>query len=282
MYQGTIGWLQRTVASCAVAGGLAFGFAQGDAWNMVVCADPHAMPLSDRSEEGYENRIAEVLADHFGAVLSYDWYPYGPDMINLRLRGGHCDMVMGVPDGEEPFLTTIAYYVSPFVFVYRSDADFDVEGLDDPVLRELSIGLQDVGIPPHDALLQRGLAENITTNFGSERYAAVEDPLAQLVDAVIAGEIDVGVSWGPPAGYYAQDRDAELEVVPLPPIDTAPPFTNLTVPMAVGVRRGDDALRDRLEIALAETWGEINAILDEYGVPRQQIPAPVVDLQGPQ
>lgn len=245
--------------------------AQGEAgqtWELVVCADPHAMPLSDRSAEGYENVIAGILAEELGATLSFDWYPQMQDMIDLRLRGGYCDVVMGVPDGAEPLLTTISYYTSPYVFVYRADAGIEVTSLDDPVLSELRIGLQNAGMPPHDSLLARGLADSIVAEYGSTRYAPRDDPQARLVEAVLAGEVDVGVSWGPSAGYYAAQHPGELVVVPIEPaIDPMPPFTNLQLPMTIGVRQGDEALRDSLSLAIVRRWDDIQAVLEEYAVP---------------
>src|SRR6266436_2553050 len=40
-----------------------------------VCADPHNMPFSTDRGEGFENKIAELLADKLGKGLSYSWYP---------------------------------------------------------------------------------------------------------------------------------------------------------------------------------------------------------------
>src|SRR5690606_17160342 len=254
----------------ALGAGSAQGQVKGSAqaadsgkWEMAVCADPHAMPLSDRSGEGYENKIAEILADELGAELRFDWYPQMQDMIDLRFRGGHCDIVMGVPDGAEPLLTTISYYPSPYVFVYRTDSGISVASLDDPGLAELRIGLQNAGMPPHDSLLARGLADSIVAEYGTERYATRDDPQARLVEAVLAGEVDVGVSWGPPAGYYAAQYPGELKVVPIEPaIDPMPPFTNLQVPMTMGVRRGDEALRDRLSAAVVNRWEDVRSVLE--------------------
>ena len=40
-----------------------------------VCADPNNMPFSTDKGEGFENKLAELLADKFGKGLSYSWYP---------------------------------------------------------------------------------------------------------------------------------------------------------------------------------------------------------------
>lgn len=254
------------------------GMAQADSsWELRVCADPDAMPISDRSQTGFENRIAEVLADELGAELTYDWYPFGEDSVNLRFRAGHCDLVMGVPDGQDPFLNTLAYYLSPYVLVYRSDRDFTIDSIDDPILGQLSIGVQSVGSPGHEALLRRGLGDNLVINHRSERYLGIADPLATVIRSVMAEEVDVGVIWGPVAGYYAADSDNGLTVLEFPPIDMASDsFASLVVPMTIGVRAKDEALRDLLNSALAARWSEIQEILNEYAVPRQPSVAPFV------
>ena len=260
---------------------LLFGSAHAqEEWELRVCADPAALPFSNRAEEGFENHIAEILADELGARLSYDWYPFGADMIDLRLREGECDLIMGVPDGYDELLTGITYYRSPYVFVYRVDAPFKVESFDDPVLHELRIAIQNVGIPPHEALLNRGLAPNVVLPTGERRSIPGTDPSAWVINAVSSGEVDVGIAWGPVAGYYGRQQSAELEIVPVAPA-FEPPFQVMSFPMTFGVRRGDESLRDRLDLALAARWGQIQVVLREYGVPLESSPRPEVGVSNP-
>src|SRR5271165_98744 len=40
-----------------------------------VCADPHNMPFSTDKGEGFENKLAELLAAQLGKGLTYAWYP---------------------------------------------------------------------------------------------------------------------------------------------------------------------------------------------------------------
>jgi mxaJ protein len=250
--------------------------AQTESWELRVCAEPHAMPLSHRDGTGYENRIAYILADELGATVTFDWYPQGSDMINLRLGEGHCDLIMGVPDGFGTLMTTLAYYRSPYVFIYRADAGFNVTSLDDAVLTELRIAVQATGIPPHEGLIRRGLAANVVRDFAAESYAARPDPLAPVVKAVA----DLGLAWGPIAGYYAARSDVPLVVQPVQPV-IDPPFSTQVFAMTIGVRRGDDALRDRLGIALAARWDDIQAVLEEYGVVLDPLPRPVISRTSP-
>ncbi len=246
--------------------------AQQASWEMRVCADPSSLPFSALDRSGFENRIAAILADDLGAKLTYDWHIFNGDIVDTQLRNGACDMIMGVPDGFANLLTTVAYYQSPYVFVYRADAGFDIASLDDPVLSTLRIGVQSYGIPPHQALIRRKLLTNVVQVYGGD--AGVPDHLRQVIDAVAAGDIDVGLAWGPVAGYFASREDVPLEVVPVTP-EFDPPALVMSTPMTIAVRVGDDALRDRLNIALGDRWDEIQTVLEDYGVPREDVPRPV-------
>lgn len=248
-----------------------------ETWELIICADPLSLPFSSIEETGFENRIAEILGDELGAVIRYDWHAFNNDMIRYRLREGYCDLILGVPDGHGDLLETITYYRSPYVFVYRADAGFDIESLDDPQLRTLRIAVQNAGIPPHEALLNRGIVENVSMAYGNR--AGSSDRLSELIDAVARGEVDVGIAWGPVAGYFAGLSDVELNVVPVSP-EFEPPTIFMSVPMTMAVRPGDEALRDRLNIAIAERWDDIQAVLAQYGVPLSYAPRPVVGLSG--
>jgi mxaJ protein len=52
--------------------------------------------------------------------------------------------------------------------------------------------------------------------------------------------------------------------------------------IAMGVRKGDTALRDRLDALLARRKADIDAILDAYFVPRVGLPAsgPLASTEG--
>src|SRR4051794_21290311 len=39
-----------------------------------VCADPNNLPFSNQRQQGFENRIAELLARDLGAKLEYTWW----------------------------------------------------------------------------------------------------------------------------------------------------------------------------------------------------------------
>lgn len=248
-------------------------------WELRVCADPNNLPYSDRQEAGFENKIAEILADELGADLSYVWYPQRNSQVREVFREGNCDLIMGTGDGNPLMLTTLPYYQSTYVFVYRKDADFEIDSLDDADLQRLKIGVQVPGgesasVPPAQALANRGLSQNFVgySIFGD--YSQPE-PLRPIVDAVIAGEVDVAVVWGPVAGYFAKSAPEPLKLVPVTP-QIEPPFLPMVFSISAGVRQGDEDFADLLDRAFVARWDEVQAVLKGYGVPILPVPKPTL------
>jgi mxaJ protein len=241
------------------------------------CADPNNLPFSNQRLEGFENRIAEWIAKDLGATPKFVWWAQRRGFFRNTLQAGLCDVVVGVPFRFERALTTRPYYRSTYVFVRRADSRADVKSFDDPALRTLRVGVQLAGsdganTPPAHALTRRGIVQNVRgyTLYGD--YAEPNPP-ARIVDAVANGDLDVAVVWGPLAGYFARREPVRLVVTPVSPsIDL--PFLPFVYDISVGVRRGQDALRDRIEASLEKRAGDIRALLDRYGVPRAPEAAP--------
>ena len=236
-----------------------------------VCADPNNLPFSNQKLEGFENKIAEVLAREMGLPIEYTWWAQRRGFVRNTLRAGICDIVMGVPSSFELALTTAPYYRSTYVFVYRKDSGITVRSFDDKILRSLKVGVQMIGddsanTPPAHALSNRQIVENVKgyTVYGDYAQA---DPPARIVEAVAKGEVDVAVVWGPVAGYFAKKQRAALQVVPVSPqIDL--PYLPFVFDISVGVRRDDNQFKEQLEEILSRKSREIESILDEYNVPR--------------
>jgi len=236
-----------------------------------VCADPNNLPFSNRKLEGFENRIAELVARDMNARVSYTWWPQRRGFIRHTLNASACDVVIGVPASFDIAAVTDPYYRSSYVFVTRSDRNLAIESLDDTSLQTLRIGVQLVGddganTPPVHALTRRGISGNLKGYLVYGDYRSAR-PGARIVEAVASGEIDVAIVWGPIAGYFAQSQPVALDIVPVSPqID--PPFMPLVFDMAMGVRRQDTTLRMALDSILSRRRSAITSILDEYRVPR--------------
>jgi mxaJ protein len=236
-----------------------------------VCSDPNNLPFSNQREEGFENRIAELLADELDARLTYTWWPQRRAFLRHTLHAGECDLVMGVPSSFEMALPTRPYYRSSYVFVTRKDRSLDIRSYDDPRLLELRVGVHLIGddganTPPVHALTQRGAIHNLV-GFRLFGDYSEENPPARLVEAVARDEVDVAVAWGPLAGYFAPLQEVELEVVPVSP-QIVLPFLPMVYDISMGVRREDTVFVRELEEILDRRRDDVEEILNLYGVPR--------------
>jgi mxaJ protein len=235
-----------------------------------VTADPNNLPFSNDKREGFENKIADLVAKELDADLQYSWRAQRRGFFRETLKEDRADLVLGVPAHFEMALPTSPYYRSSYVFVYRKDRNLDIHSLDDAALHKLKIGVQMIGndetnTPPAHALAHRGIVDNVVgyTLYGDYREP---NPPARIIDAVVKGDIGVAVVWGPLAGYFAKHASVPLEVVPVSP--AADPNLPFTFSIAMGVRKSDKELHDQIEAILKSKHAEIEAILDEYGVPR--------------
>ena len=186
--------------------------------------------------------------------------------MNATLQEGRCDIMIGAPAGYDLVRTTKPYYRSTYVFVYRKDKGFQLKTLDDPILKTIKIGVHLLGEdysnpPPVHELSKRGVVRNVV---GFDTFYSEKNPPSSIIDAVASGKIDVAIVWGPTAGYFVLHQKVPMAMVPIPSGKTDLPFA---FDISMGVRRGDDALFDRVEKALEKNRAGIIQILKEYGVP---------------
>lgn len=227
-----------------------------------VCGDPDNLPFSNDKLEGFENRIAAVIAAELGAAPTYTWWPHQRGLVRNTIDAGTCEVIFGVPEGLDFVLWTKPYYRTSYVMAYRTDRNYRITSLDAPELKGLRIGLY-ANTPPEESLARRGLLNNLSL------YSLFFDPLGtqdrplKLLSDLVAGAIDVAVPWGPLAGYYVKKLNAPLQLVPL----ENEPGVPLSFDISMGVKKGDAALKNRLEAAIDRRQAEIRSILDEYGVP---------------
>jgi len=235
-----------------------------------VCADPNNLPFSNDRGEGFENKIAEIVARDLGRPLEYVWQPQRRGFIRTTLNAHRCDVVIGVPAGFDPVRTTKPYYRSTYVFVSRRDRNLHVQSFDDPRLKRLRIGIQITGDdyenpPAAQALASRQIIQNVRgyTVYGDYSRPS---PTRALIDAVANGAVDVAVAWGPLAGYFARRERVALDTTPVsPPAEGR--FVRFVFDIAMGVRRNDRELAAALDGARARRRAEIKRVLVNYGVP---------------
>lgn len=228
-----------------------------------VCADPHNLPFSNEQGQGFENKLAEFLAGKLGKSLAYAWYPQAPGFVRNTLAALKCDVIMGYPQGNDLVQSTNPYYRTSYAVVFKPASELEgIESLADPRLKTKRIGVV-AGTPPSTFMATSGLMANaksyplvVDTRFDSSS--------ANMIKDLTSGDIDVGVLWGPIAGYYAKASIPELAVVPLTKQLNGPP---LIYRIAMGVRFADQDWKRLLNKTIAENQGAINHILLEFGVP---------------
>lgn len=233
-------------------------------WELRVCADPDNAPASTQALDGFENRVAAILADELGADLTYEWTVINDNTVRQLLKRGACDVIMSVGEGAAGLLNTVAYYRVPLVFLSRADSGISVTSLYDAELAGLRIG----AIPNssiHAALLDLGLEGNFVgiQPDASQRGANRTRP---TVDALLHGDIDVAIIAGASASVYVREQPGVFRITPVQP-ELVPPLTPMFHLATIGVRARDEGLRDALNLALARRWQDVQGVFDDLGIP---------------
>lgn len=228
-----------------------------------VCADPNDMPYSNEKKEGYEDRIAKLLADALGKTVSYTYFPVVTGFVRHTLGEYKCDVIMSYPQGDELVQNTNPYYRTAYALVYKEGSDLaGIDTIGDPRLKGRKIGVV-AGTPPATNMAVNGLMATarpyflmVDTRLGTETEHMIHD--------IESGEIDAGLIWGPIAGYYAKKSPTPLVVVPLLKETTGP---KMAYRITMGVRPSDQEWKRTLNKLIADHQEEINAILLDYGIP---------------
>jgi mxaJ protein len=239
-----------------------------------VCADPYDMPFSNNQEEGFENKIAHLVARDLNATVINYWWPSRRGVLRNSILGGFCDVMIQAPVGLDPVATTKPYYRSTYYFIYRANRGFQLRSLDDTVLKHLKIGVNMIGYdytntPPAHALGSRGILGLVGfRNFLNPDPNA--DHPEDIINAVAKDSIDVAIVWGPLAGYWVKRASVPLTMAALPDSDAVSGM-RFAFDMAMAVRHRDKALKATLDSVIDRRRSEITAILEQYSVPMIQM-----------
>jgi mxaJ protein len=262
------------LAAVCIAGSLHPAGAQ-DSKVLRVCADPNNLPFSNEAKAGFENKLADMVADELHEPVAYTWHAQRRGFIRETLKAKACDVVMGVPKQYGPVETTIPYYRSSYVFVTRADRHLDIQSIKDARLRTLRIGVQLIGddgvnTPPAHALAAQGITNNVTgfPVYGDYRKP---NPSSDILTAVERGDVDIAAVWGPLAGYFAKQSGGMLTISPMIDTESFAPLI-FQFDMAMGVRKGDDTLRDTLDHIITQKRPQIASLLQSFGIPVLRIP----------
>lgn len=228
-----------------------------------VCSDPSNLPFSNEKGEGFENRIADIVADELKVPVEYTFFPQAVGFLRRTLFAKACDVVIGFAQGDELVLNSNHYYKSVYAIVYRAGKGLDgVETVTDPRLKDKVVGIV-AGTPPADIMNQAGLMAKARPYrlMVDRRY---ESPAEQMIEDIRKGEVDAGILWGPIAGYFAARGGEKLVVAPLLKESTGP---RMAYRITFGVRNGEDDWKRRLNQVIQKRQGEIDKVLLDYGVP---------------
>ena len=240
-----------------------------------VCDDPNNLPFSNDKGEGFENRIAQMLARNLDLPLEVFYYPQRINIVRNTIRYKlpneseyRCDLLTGVPSDFTAVATTQPYFRSTYVLVFARGRKIDIANvgqflaLDKSVLSGLKIGVYE-RTPAVDWLKKHNLLDQAVPyrllNADPNHY-----PGKIIEDDLVKGKIDAAVVWGPIGGYFAR-RIASPELVILPL--KSEPGVRLDFGVAMGVRQGEKAWRQLIQQALDQSRDEILQVLREYGIP---------------
>ncbi|MGH1418132.1 MAG: substrate-binding domain-containing protein [Hyphomicrobiaceae bacterium] len=228
-----------------------------------VCADPANLPFSGKDEPGFENKIAEIVADELNVPVEYTWFPQATGFIRRTLFAKRCDLVIGYAQGDTMVLNTNHYYTSAYSLIYPKGKGLDgIDSLSDPRLVGKKIGII-AGTPPATILALKKLIQY------ARPYQLTVDrrhfsPAEEMTKDLRSGKVDIGIMWGPMAGYFAQRGGEQLTVVPLLKEKVGP---RMSFRITMGVRRADTTWKKKLNEIIAKRQADINKVLASYGVP---------------
>ncbi len=228
-----------------------------------VCDDPHNLPFSNEAGEGFENKIATLLADKLQRPVAYTFYPNTTGFVRNTLNAFRCDVVMGIPQGDDSVQGTNPYYRTAYALVSKKGSPLDkVETLEDPLLKGKKIGIV-AGTPPATNLAVNGLMGNAKPYHlvVDSRYDA---PTLDMIEDLKKGDIDIAILWGPIAGYLAKKSETPLVVTPLIKETSGP---RMVYRIGMGVRHSDQNWKRDLNKLIAQNQSEIDKILSDFGVP---------------
>lgn len=235
-----------------------------------VCADADNLPFSNQTGEGYENKIAELIAKSWNSRLEYVWWPIRRGYFRM-LNGTYCDVVIESPAGLDMAGSTKPYYRSGYMFLSRKGSDLEnINSLADPRLKKLRIGVNlfvssdGEHSPPEMALSRYGVVGNLKGyNTSYDENIRPED----IINGVAKKDVDLAIVWGPMAGYFVKKSPVPLVLTPIAvDVDSASGYP-MRYNIGMAVRRQDRVLRDSLQTLLDRRAPEIQAILKQYGVP---------------
>lgn len=235
----------------------------------VVCTDPDNLPFSNNKQEGFEDKIAAVLAKDLNVPLKFMYAFNRFGFLRNTIKARRCDVLMGVPPDYDPVMTSKPYYRTGHVFVWRQDSGYDITSWDSPDLKKGLVGVTDKS-PTTVPLNDNGIIGNAKP-YRIQRN--LNNKASLMIDDLAKGDIDVAVAWGPIGGYFAKHSKVPMVVKLAPEYEMVKARGKTYWNMSIAVRHGEKERLKMIQGALDRNQDKIQAILADYGV----LTVPVVD-----
>ena len=254
--------LALTLLFCFVGSAFAQTSDLVDRTSLRVCADPANLPFSNKDKQGFENKIAELIAGQLDVPVRYTWFPQSIGFIRQTLDKKKCDIIIGYVSAHELVLNSNPYYRTSYVLIHRKGEFEGLKNLNDTRLKGKKIGVI-AGTPPVTVLALNDLLDNIKSyhRMVDRRYFS---PAEQMIDEIAKGELDVGLLWGPIGGYFAKSASKPLTVIPL---INETKGGRMSYRITFAMRRGEKVWKRQLNRIIRRKQDEINKILLSYGIP---------------
>jgi quinoprotein dehydrogenase-associated probable ABC transporter substrate-binding protein len=260
---------------------LSITFTASSAEKFKVCADPLNPPYSSKKKDGFENKIAELLAKELGQTVEYTWLPQRIGFIRNTLMAPlketdvdsnefKCDVVMGLPTGYDLTETTIPYYKSTYVLLVAKGRGWDDITLDAAQLtnvslerqEKLKIAMFDQG--PGTTWLQKSGLLDYGIPYQTMSGDEDKNTAMQIDKDLKAKKIDMVIIWGPMAGYIiSQSPKNSYNVISM----KSTPGMQFDFPISMGVRKADKERKAVLDRLILKNSKAIKAIIASYNIP---------------
>lgn len=255
--------------------GLGFASAQAEEATLKVCTAENEMPYANKAGEGFENKLAQYVAEQMGRKLEAVTWTDPRYFVRDFVDKGLCDVVMGVDHGDPRLLTTAPYYRSGYVFISREADELDLQNWDSEALKKAQRIAFAPGTPAETMLRAIGRYNDMfnyqheLAGFKSKRNQYVKYDNDKLVNEVASGKAEIAVLWGPAAARYVKASSTPLAMTVIPDNNKRADGEKVGFhySTSIGVRKGETALLEQLNKIIKDKQDEIEALLEAEGIP---------------
>ncbi len=265
----------RTLLSLAAGVALSFqATVLSAAEPLRVCAAKDEMPYSNAAGEGFENRLAERVAELLGRPLEIVQSDRAAIYhVQEYLNTGKCDVIMGLDSTDPRVLTTKPYYRASYFFVVKRDGGPDIHDWNPEAWQKINKVAFAQGSPAEAMIREVGLFERNLSyiysliGFKPKRNEYIRFQPSRLISEVSTGVADVAIVWGPEAAPYVAQSTVPLEMRPVPDGTWQGNPILFQYEQSMGVRTGNEALRDALDQVIATHGPALRQELVDLGIP---------------